>query len=61
MPMDINKLEVDIQNLKDQNVLDFERDKLLTKQIEDINNEIALLKKKINLIIDTLLKKEDTQ
>ena len=55
MTMDINKLEVDIQNLKDQNVLDFERDKLLIKQIEDINNEIALLKKKINLIINTLL------
>ena len=47
----INKHEIDIQNLKDQNIQDFEKDKLQAKQIENINNEISLLKKREKLSI----------
>lgn len=43
---DINKHEVEIIDLKNQNIQDFEKDKIQAKQIENINNEISNLKKR---------------
>ena len=46
MSIDINKHQVDIENLFKQNELDLNSIKELYKRIEKINNEISLLKRK---------------
>lgn len=43
---DINKHEVEIIDLKNQNIQDFEKDKIQAKQIENLQNEISNLKKR---------------
>ena len=40
MAIDINKHEVDIQNLKDQNILEFEKDELQAEQIKELKELI---------------------
>ena len=54
MSIDINKHEVDIQNLKDQNVLDFEKDKLQAEQIKELKEELSKIKSRYSLLIKTL-------
>ena len=59
MAIDINKHEVDIQNLKDQNVLDFEKDKIQAKEIEELKKELSILKHKTSVLINSLQKQID--
>ena len=59
MAIDINKHEVDIQNLKDQNALDFEKDKIQAKEIEELKKELSMLKHKTSLLINLLQKQID--
>lgn len=48
---DINKHEVEIIDLKNQNIQDFEKDKIQAKQIENLQNEIRNLKSREKLSI----------
>ena len=53
MSFEINKMQVDIENLFKQNVIDLSSIKELYRKIENIYNEISLLKKR-GLIIDKI-------
>lgn len=48
---DINKHEIEIIDLKNQNIQDFEKDKLQAKQIEKLQNELINLKSRQQLTI----------
>ena len=54
MAIDINKHEVDIQNLKDQNVLDFEKDKIQAKQIEELKKDLSVSNNRNSVLINSL-------
>ena len=59
MPIDINKHEVDIQNLKDQNVLDFEKDKIQAKQIEELKKDLSVFNNRNSVLINSLQQQID--
>lgn len=48
---DINKHEIEIKDLKSQNIVDFEKDKLQAKQIENLQQQINALNRKLDLIL----------
>ena len=56
MPIDINKHEVDIKNLKEQNENDLLSIKELYKKIEELENKIEQNKYINNKLIDKLRK-----
>ena len=56
MPIDINKHEVDIENLKKQNELDLSSIKEIYKKIEELENKIEQINYINTKLIDKLKK-----
>ena len=50
----VNQNTEDIKNLKEQNQLDFDKDKYQAKQINDLINEISSIKKRYSILFKTI-------